>query len=111
MAQWVRSKYSEEAKKWEVLCEYPSAWIVWKSAYHLCNVSLLKEEYITCDPPKPPERWEVCTREVIHAIDGLPHGQWLVYGKPCIPFAKLDEGERWAMSEKDPDALVIWRRV
>lgn len=107
MAQWVQSKYNKEAKKWEVSYE---------TEYDYCVQGLLiyflpKEDYVPCDPP---ERWEGCTREVVEVCE---NGRALNLPDPTLNAGKFNymgnvsSGYRWVWSEKDPDALVIERRV
>ena len=98
VSQWVQSKYSKDAKKWEVLNE-GTEYYMGTTGIGAC--SLVKSEYIPCDPP---ERWEACTREAVR-IDQYGTFHWRsVRDIPGIEW-------RWAWSEKDPDALVVKRRV
>ena len=102
--QWVQSKYSKDAKKWEVWSEADRHFIVKDADLH---ISLPKSEYNPCDPP---EQWEVCTREAvsISSYNGNSCLQRQVDGTKC---GVLISGSSWAWSEKDTDALVVKRRV
>lgn len=110
MSRWVRSKYSEEATKWEVLDETENFWLVCNmvpSGSRDC-IDLPKSEYIECPAPA---RWEVCTREVatIHQCSEVLEvraPQRLV--KEC---RIQDDLYRWAFSKIDPNALIIERKV
>lgn len=97
---WVQSKYSKEAKKWEVCSEDDKYYNVkddtWAS-------SVLKSEYIPCDPP---EKWEVCTRDRVGISE---NGIRLSMASGMA--VHVSAGYRWGWSEKDPDALVIERKV
>lgn len=107
MSKWVQSKYSKDAKKWEVLDQHGGY-------YHIKNKGLtnilLEDEYVPCDPP---ERWETCTREVVNIQ--CPIFSWKTHYKICLNKgggeAIVGDGLRWAWSEKDPDALVIQKRT
>ena len=108
MSQWVQSKYSKDAKKWEV-----DDLLSTKGHIHYYAIDgvhvLPKEEYIPCDPP---ERWETCTRKMIHSVWGeteTTRSSFSVIGPHPTPH--LQDGYRWNWSEKDPDALVIQRKV
>lgn len=100
MSRWVRSKYSEEATRWEVLEEEPHAWVV-LSECRCYRIILPKSEYIECPAPA---RWEVCTREVVDSVDPYPFK--FVHG---VSFA--DGNLRWAWDKDNPNALVIERKV
>ena len=107
MAQWVRSKYSEGARKFRVESEWGDRW--WVELRPGIYSGVPKEEYVLTDPP---ERWEVCTREVVHGISCPPHpSSWLIYGSQHVTFAKLYDGQRWAWDTNNPNALVIERKV
>lgn len=98
VSQWVQSKYSKDAKRWEIWSEADRHFIVKDADLH---ISLPKSEYIPCDPP---ERWEVCTQEAVRIDqDGIFH--WLSV-RDIIGIEW-----RWAWSEKDHNALVVKRRV
>lgn len=102
MSQWVQSKYSKDAKKWEVFSIRDSFYRVLTGK---CGntADLPRDEYIECDPP---EQWEVCTRDMFFGTPGFPCGP-----RANAPAGlQLPSGCHWAWSEKDPDALVIQRR-
>lgn len=112
MPKWVRSKYSEMAKKWEV-CEENKQFYTADMGWHQ-TLYLPKCDYIECEPP---EHWEVCTREVV-GIDEKDYGKALLQkGRSISMFGQvaalglLATGFRWAWSEKDINALVIERKV
>lgn len=65
MSQWVQSKYSKDATKWEVTHDTPLYWQV--KGHTGGEKVVLKEEYIPCDPP---ERWVDCIDQVALIGDG-----------------------------------------
>ena len=96
MSQWVRSKYDENAKKWKVCDESNTSYLTTDGFY------LPVSEYLPCDPP---ERWQVCTREVVGCSrESLKFHAGAYFGDP-------GPGFRWAWSMKDPDGLVIERQM
>lgn len=97
---WVQSKYSKDARKFEVTESGPY-FHYWQPPDR--GFVLPKEEYIPCDPP---ERWEVCTRDRV----GLSENGMRLSVASNLP-VYVSAGYRWAWSEKDPDALVIKRKV
>lgn len=108
MSQWVQSKYSKDAKKWEVETEWQDYYSVRIMSHGILEIrSLPKDEYIIVDPP---ERWEPCTREDISIVNSgetsclQNHMRDTVFG---ILWTEL----RWARSEKDPNAFVIQKKV
>lgn len=50
---WVRSKYSETARKFKVSIDTGSCWIANVSPTY--SVTLWKEEYVECEAPTPDE--------------------------------------------------------
>lgn len=48
---WVRSKYSPEARKFEVALDTGSCWIA--NVTPTYSVTLWKEEYVECEAPEP----------------------------------------------------------
>lgn len=106
MSQWVQSKYSQDAKKWEVMAEFADTYKV--DITH-SYIHLPKDEYIKCDPP---ERWEICTRDSVEVESTvLAEKEALADVFEDVTRVYLHNGYRWAWSEKDPDALVIKRKV
>ncbi|MDH4328545.1 MAG: hypothetical protein OEV77_08490, partial [Nitrospira sp.] len=59
MSQWVQSKYSKDATKWEVTHDTPLYWQV--KGHTGGEKVVLKEEYIPCDPPV---QWVDCLDQV-----------------------------------------------
>lgn len=109
MSQWVQSKYSKDAKKWEVVhikeAHLPVAWPYWKVRDEDgIFKELLKSEYIECDPP---EQWVTCTREMFFGSPGFPCGPRA--SAPAVLHPPI--GYRWVWSEKDHDALMIQWKV
>lgn len=104
MSQWVQSKYSKDAKKLKVVAEFSDTY---KVGLMHSYINLPKDEYIPCDPP---ERWEVCTLEVVKIDEDKNDLSSKVFQEWTYP-ALLHEGYCWDWSEKDPDALVIKRKV
>lgn len=108
MAQWVRSRYSEETIRWKVLEVLVFSYKVDGGGQQ--HYYLPKSEYIECDPPT---RWEVCTREVVNIQ--CPIFNYKTRYKICLiengKEAIVGNGLRWSWSGKDPNALVIERKV
>lgn len=103
MSQWVQYKNDPNGKKWEVEVEWDDYYAVKVISHGVLAIrNLPKDEYIPCDPP---ERWEVCTRDRVGLSE---NGAVLVAGRLPV---HVSAGYRWAWSEKDPDALIIQRRV
>lgn len=94
---WVQSKYSKESRKFEVT-EGDPYYHYWQPPDR--GFVLPKEEYIPCDPP---ERWEVCTRSMAKLGDSV----LAIRDRAMM----LPDGAIWRWSEKDPDAIVIKRKV
>lgn len=97
MSKWVQSKYSKDAKKWEVLDHH-------MGYYHIkhkgLTKALLEDEYIECDPP---ERWETCTKDYAK-INERGEFEWVIVLPTFV-------NHRWAWSKKDSDALVMQKKV
>lgn len=71
MSKWVQSRYSKDAKKFEVIGVDSGKWKVremllvghmGKEGRAPIFYDLPVNEYIECDPPT---QWEVCTREAV----------------------------------------------
>lgn len=100
---WVQSKYSKESRKFEV-ADGEVYYSFWRPPDQ--GLLLPKEEYIPCDPP---ENWQVCTREMVDIDDGS-----IVENHAIFRVGNTHgfiSGYRWAWSEKDPDALVMEKRI
>lgn len=109
MNEWIQSKYSKDAKKWELVLqtgiEDGDVWAV-RNGFGRLPIYLPKEDYVLCDPP---ERWEVCTRNIVKVHSEDLQESYITIESCTSVF--LNEKERWAWSKKDPDALVIERKV
>ncbi len=105
MSQWVQSKYSKDAKKWEVVAEFSDTYKV--DITH-SYIHLPKCEYDKCYPP---ERLEICTRDIVDVESTALTEKALTNVFQDCTRVYLHNGYRWAWSEKDPDALVIKREV
>lgn len=105
MSQWVQH-ISGQGEKWEVVHTgmKSTEWAV-NDKRGIGKHYLPTSEYILCDPP---EEWEVCTGDMIKIIH--EQSRLLRYSNNR-QFGYLDHDERWAWSEKDPEALVIQRKV
>ncbi len=111
MPKWVRSKYSEEAKKWEVHeNQYTNGWYWRVNSPSECPtlIDLPMDEYVLCDPQ---EQWQTCTRDAVRISVFCKKGlDWCREGT-FVQWVSLPPGYCWAWSEKDPDALIIQRKV
>lgn len=108
MSQWVQSKYSKDAKKWEVETEWQDYYSVRVRSHGILEIrSLPKDEYILVDPP---EQWETCTQKDISIISYGEKSALQNHMTDTI-FAMIWTDLRWARSEKDPDAFVIQKKV
>ncbi len=59
----------------------------------------------------PPEQWETCTRDAVKISVVCRKGlDWCREGT-FVQWVSLPPGYCWAWSEKDPDALIIQRKV
>lgn len=67
-----------------------------------------KYEYVKCDPP---EQWEICTRDSVEVESTVLAEKGLADVFEDCMRVYLHNGYRWGWSEKDPDALVIKRKV